>query len=291
MVLGIALTSCSREDNNEIINPTNPIATNPPVEIKMLPKIIDYGIRQNILTYDNDVLTKFRWAGTFPQTYSNSDLTYGFYGMGDYTYEYNSDRTLKRSIYVYEGFREPLIFLTEYHYENSGTIRAETYMTYKENPDPTRPPNMVKFYEAIYTMENGNLIKEIATAYEVYLDANRNRKIATHTTTYEYDTKNSPTTHLKGFSALNLEHHHQYKKSSGGDIFIAPNSFKNNAIKHKTIKQTFDYNGNISSTQELEPVIYHYEYNEQNYPTKITFKNEDLFNNILQEDVTIKISY
>lgn len=179
-------------------------------EGNVIVKMIEYDVtngdkeEEESYSYTNGKLTSTLYARNFTSKYP-----FGQY-KGRYTYTYNLDGTVKKETY---------------------SINAATGVESKDD------------YSEIYTFQNGNLVKLVATDQSSGLSSVR-------TSLYEYDAKNNPLKNVLGYNLL----------IDTGDCSV------NNLTKH-----SYSYSGNAAS-YSYKTV---YEYNDKGYPTKATLYMQD----------------
>ncbi|WP_431244294.1 hypothetical protein ACQ9BO_08050 [Flavobacterium sp. P21] len=191
--------------------------------------VIDEGSRTNF-TYEGNVIAKMigydvtNGDKTEEESYSytNGKLTSTLYAR-NFTSKYPFGQYKGRYVYTYNA---------------DGTVKKETYSINATTGEESKVD-----YLEVYTFQNGNLVKLVATDQPSGLSSVR-------TSIYEYDTKNSPFKNVLGYNLL----------------IDADNSSVNNLIKH-----TYTYSKDNSSYSRKTM----YEYNADGYPTKQMLYGED----------------
>ena len=254
----LMLTSCSKDDSTNTTNTTNAPSTILPKTIKhTFPynssrnyvetityngnKIvsIDDGLdKKTVYTYTGNLITKV--VTTFA---SSTNLI-----LFEYTYE----GTNVKSLLVTEH-EESWVNKTRYEYYKNYNVYIENYelfsrQTYIINSDGSETGLRETKY---YTFVNGNLAENRKSGY---LDC-----FCDYTFTYEHDTKNNPFNRIIGFNKLlNCDNPHIY-------YFYGQCVNTNNVVK-----STY-----IDKSGKPNIITYTYEYNNNNYPIKLTSSDGD----------------
>lgn len=277
MAISIALVSCSRENDDNIIEPVTNTTTNP-INTDLLPTSIKWG--------SSNIDTPIQYNGNKLTKYGNQDVEYSgdlISRIGGHYYYYNPDGTLKLSIF---RSNTPIpnnathhTYANYYTYNPDGTIRITNHLVKVSNWDWSTsqiPNNIETVYiqsETYYTIESGNVTKAIDIIYTPFYQLSNSQNIGynnisqIYEITYEYDNKFNALKNIKGLSSLSLDHHLLHKLSEGQLQHFNPNSFKNNITK---LNIKIEYRDNRTPTKILQPIEFHYEYNQQGYPTKVT---------------------
>lgn len=266
MAMSIALTSCSR-DNDDV---TNPIV-NPVAQAKKLVGISGTVIHTPpggviypadiTIEYNGDFLKKM--GGVF----GGVDLLYHYNGdkissievanrgLPDPQYAeftYNPNGTLKSAKEVKSNGYSSYEITREYEYINNSTIK----MTLKSVSTHNGSTGSTGYSYYTLTMNNGKLVK-----WESFDESGN--ILERHQ--YRYDDKKNPMNEIKGFAALAVDI--EFGRYIGWSTTISAEYHKNQvrAFKNNVVSQTIEYlNYNIHS-EEYE---HQYQYNQDNYPTK-----------------------
>lgn len=268
VALSIALTSCSR-DNDDVIN--NPI-TNPVEQGNLLAEIsgVENGTLNSYFTYNGDKIQSSSIVdGNTSYTYDGDKITNSYrerYQLGIFNtrYIYNPNGTLKTTLETHTNkiyapnFTTQTATLTNYKWE---TTREYTYIgnivkvkvtTIESNDKTSDTETTIRNHT--FTLDNGNIIKkEIQTTDWII-----------NTTTYTYDNKINPLSKVKGLAALNIE----FQLTSGfllQDVGLFDmNINRNNITFAKTTTNAYHNQPDVSQESNV------YEYNSKGYPTKRT---------------------
>lgn len=246
MAMSIALTSCSR-DNDDV---TNPIV-NPVAQAKKLVGLTRvYGVQGAApitgatFEYNGDKLNKFViWGHAFLHYDGDRVSSLEMIDGPDaqkVEFVYNANGTLKSSIQKFES--SEVEFSRDYTYISPTTIKVKEIMKYTRNSSETER-------EYTLTTDGENLIKK------EMLDRSNNR---TETIQYRYDDKKNPLRELKGLSALSLELE-LLRMSRNATARNYIRTFKNNVISEET----------TTDNQLIAKSTYQYNYNQDNLPTKV----------------------
>lgn len=256
MAMSIALTSCSR-DNDDV---TNPIVN--PVNTGILPTKIEGDITTNI-TYDGNKIVKWE---DYDITYTG-DLISKITRYGNnirHFYFYNPDGTLKMTILdLGDILHHSPGYASYYTYKPNGIVEVEVHSISFErgNYDASQLEKLNKIFEGTYTMRNGNIYEARTTSYSIYGD----ERYTKETISYEYDNKNNPYKNIKGLSALALDNHLRAwagtQFTDGGLKIIGLN---NNIIKAHS--QSIHFENNVEVNRENYTLNYEYKYNDKGYP-------------------------
>ncbi|RXM43138.1 DUF2963 domain-containing protein [Flavobacterium sp. YO64] len=240
----LTITSCSSNDNDSetAILPKTIKFSKPNYPSENTTSTITYSGNKLVSVTDEEDRTDFTYEGnvivkavTYDITagksdkkeeksflYTNGKLTSTLYAR-NFTSQYPFGQYKGRFVYSYNG---------------DGTVTKESYSTNAQTGIESKND-----YLEVYTFENGNLIKLVATDTGSGVSSVR-------ASLYEYDSKNNPFKNVLGFNLLIDE----------------DDSNVNNLIKH-----TYSYTG--SSMSYFSKTTY--EYNTNGYPVKITVYLQD----------------
>lgn len=226
IALGLALVSCNRDNDNNA-------AETPILPVKLVTEA--GGIE---LKYNGDKLTEIIEKDEDVESRSMVEYT------GDLittitSYENNTE-TGKKS-FTYENGR--LVKKVDVYIDSQGQKQTDTD-SYQYNNDGTITGTNENGRTIIYTMQNGNIIKEIDEQ---------------NTRVYKYDTKNNPFKNVRGFSALVLD------MEDLGTL---------NNVMEEVGTHTYQ-----DATLSTFTRVYTYDYNANGYPTKKVMKYTDIDNN------------
>lgn len=269
VALSIALTSCSR-DNDDVIN--NPI-TNPVEQGDLLAEITteEHGfLNDTYFSYDGDKIQSSRNRDHISYTYNGNQITNinferGHYGNWSIRYIYNPNGTLKTTLQTHTSKRIDYVdsATQEIKFINNKTETSREY-TYTGNivkvkqtsvysNDRRTEDTRTDIQEHTFTLDNGNIIKQETEIYTGVVE----------TITYTYDDKINPLNNIKGFSALNVE----FRLIDGYSQIGLQNIYAN---KNNITSQHNSHNNSRESNV--------YEYNSKGYPTKKTNTSEGYTN-------------
>ncbi|WP_026730474.1 hypothetical protein [Flavobacterium denitrificans] len=242
--LALIITSCSSNDddsgkNEVVILPKTIKFSEPDYPLENTTSIITYDGNKIVSSIDEETKTIFTYEGNVivksieyeitgdkreeqSFSYTNGKLTSTLYAR-KFTSQYPFGQYKGRYVYTYNP---------------DGTVKREVYSI-----NPTTGIESKNDYLEVYTFQNGNLVKMVATDQPSGVSSVR-------TSLYEYDIKNSPFKNVLGYNLL----------------IDADNSSVNNLTKH-----TYTYSGDNSSYSRKTV----YEYNDKGYPTKETLYGQD----------------
>lgn len=264
MAISIALTSCSR-DNDDITNPIENPIENPINTETFLTKIESIDSQNTInITYDGDKIVKW---GDDEFVYTGDLITLRTdQGVGR-RYFYNPDGTLKMTIIDLRGISTAPSYAIYYTYNQdyddivemeAYTVDLENYPSYLGDIDVSQLEKLHKIFEGTYTMRNGNIYKSKTISYDIY-----DGSYSVSNRTYNYDDKNNPSNNIKGLSAIVVD---TYISNGFNNQFeIVRAGLHNNIISAST--QTIHFlPNNTVDFEENYYQVYEYEYNDKGYP-------------------------
>lgn len=251
MAMSIALTSCSR-DNDDVTNPIeNPVNTEIlPTKIELIDSYI--GTQTKNITYNGNKIVKW---GDYDITYTGDLITKLTRDEGiHHLYFYNPNGTLKMTILDLRSVHSAASYVTNYTYKPNNIVEVEVHST-DFNGEITQLEKRYKIFEGTFTMKDGNIYKSHTISYSPF--GNENYYI--NTVTYEYDNKNNPQKNIKGLSALALDNNLNSRAGTG-----FADGLNNNIIKTNT--QSIRFENNVEVNRENYTSNHEYEYNDKGYP-------------------------
>lgn len=262
-VAALSLTACRNDDDNTSSNNVDVL----PVKIESIEDGKSYVYN---FKYDNNKIVELIGEeNNITFTYAG-DLISGFNGkdgkdIENYAFTYNSNGQLTSATYTMtEGDGEyTTVGKKSYTYNADGTVTEKDESTSTRKSDPSYLRSSVTNYT--YTLNNGQITKVVEdNPYDI------------STTNYTYDSKNGIFKNVKGFSNAVLGLFEYFSDFSS----ITQNNF--DKIESTTSSKSGSYN-NSSSYKHT------YEYNANNYPTKIT--TEYKYDSTSSSSYTYNITY
>lgn len=247
-VLGAMMVSCSRDNDDAGLtpNPNNP--TTPAETPVLLTKVVnteeDGSIETTHFEYDGDKLVKIyggygagSWSHESIITYDRGLITSvkgkdSNNGEDETTLTYDEQKRLKQVVNIDKEPTRVTTITRNYTHNADGTVVVREI----EKTDYTNPAETDREEEKIitYTVENGLITKE-----------ETNERGVLSTSVYTYDDKNAPFKNVRGLKEAMFEF--------VGDVIVT-------GVVHNM----------TSITQGAHIDTYTYEYNDKNYPKKVT---------------------
>lgn len=241
----LTITSCSSNDNDSgttetAILPKTVKFSKPDYPLENTTSTITYDGNKIVSAIDQETKTIFTYEGNVIVKMIEYDVTNGDKEEEE-SYSYTNGK-LTSTLYA-RNFTSKYPFgqykgRYTYTYNLDGTVKKETYNVNAE----TGVESKIDYLE-VYTFQNGNLVKLVATDQPSGLSSVR-------TSLYEYDAKNNPFRNVLGYNLL----------------IDADNCSVNNLTKH-----SYSYSGDAASSSYKTV----YEYNDKGYPTKATLYKQD----------------
>lgn len=284
LVMGLMLGSCSRDNEENIVN--NPIT--PPVETPILPtEMVEEDGGERIVTtfnYDIDKLKEIQtkspdndWS-KYSFTYSGDDITKIVMtesngDKAEYNFVYQNGKLVSANYVHNESDYENRANIT-YTHNNDGTISINERVSSTNSQDANYRRH--KNATTILTFDANQDITKIAFTEE------NDHHIGDTKITTQYDTKFSPFKNIKGLNPLIY------------DIVVDITEFSKYAKISQRRESNYTPKQNLSSPSRwIENTTYTNEYNANGYPSKITELEEQYSNGIPNstKNTTITFSY